>query len=48
MIANPFILVVGVLQIIGGGYSLYTGDWKLGVINISVGIANCVLSTVRG
>lgn len=48
MIANPFILVVGGIQIIGGLYSLYIGDWKMGIINISVGIANCVLSTVRG
>lgn len=48
MIANPFIMVVGVLQIVGGVYSLWTGDWRLAAINVSVGIANSVLSTVRG
>ena len=48
IIANPFILFVGGLQIIGGIYSSIGGDWKLAVINIAVGIANGVLSTIRG
>lgn len=48
IIVNPFILFVGGLQIVGGIYSSFTGDWKLAVINISVGIANGILSTIKG
>ena len=48
LVANPFILAVGGLQMVGGIYSFYTGDWRLGVINCTVGIANSVLSTMRG
>ena len=47
-IANPCILLVAALQVVGGAYSAYTGDWKLAVINVGVGIANAVLSTIRG
>lgn len=44
---NPFILAVGFLQIIGGMYSAWTGDWRMAVINATVGVANLVLSTVK-
>jgi len=47
MISNPFILVVGLLQIVGGLYSAYSGDWKMAIINVTVGIANSVLSTIK-
>jgi len=48
MVANPFVLVCGGLQITGGIYAAFIGDWKLGVINFTVGIANSVLSTMKG
>jgi hypothetical protein len=44
---NPLILIVGGLQIAGGIYSLLTGDWRMAVINVCVGVANGVLSTVK-
>lgn len=47
MIVNPILLVVGVLQIAAGVYALVTGDWKLATINVSVGIANSIMSTIR-
>jgi len=46
--ANPFILAVGIQQVIGGAYSWYMGDWRLAIINATVGVANTVLSTMRG
>lgn len=48
LVANPFILAVGGLQMVGGVYSFIIGDWRLGVINFTVGIANSVLSTMKG
>ena len=45
---NPFIFAVGILQIVGGIYSYAIGDWRLGVINFTVGIANSTLSTLKG
>lgn len=48
LVANPFILAVGGLQMVGGIYSFIIGDWRLGVINFTVGIANSVLSTMKG
>jgi CobQ-like glutamine amidotransferase family enzyme len=48
MVTNPFILVCGGLQITGGIYAAAIGDWKLGIINFTVGIANSVLSTMKG
>lgn len=48
IVHNPFIMAVGGLQMVGGIYSFSTGDWRLGVINFTVGIANSVLSTMRG
>ena len=48
LVANPFILVVGGLQMVGGIYSFAIGDWRLGIINCTVGIANSVLSTMKG
>lgn len=45
---NPFITVVGGLQVAGGLWSFSTGDWRLGIINFTVGIANATLSTLRG
>jgi len=44
---NPFILLVAFLQIVGGFYSAYNNDWKMAVINIGVGVANAVLSTIK-
>ena len=43
---QPFIALVGCLQVVGGFYSLFRGDWKMFVINIGVGLANAVLSTM--
>ena len=48
LVTNPFILCVGGLQLVGGIYSFYIGDWRLGVVNSSVSIANCVLATMKG
>lgn len=48
MIVNPSITLVGALQFFGGLYSFYTGNWRLGVINCLVGVANAVLSTLKG
>lgn len=47
-VANPFILAVGGLQMVGGVYSAIIGDWRLAIINFTVGIANSVLSTMKG
>jgi len=44
---NIFVLVVGILQVVGGIYSAYTDNWKMCVINVCVGIANSVLSTLK-
>ena len=43
---NPFVVVVGVLQIVGGLWSAYHADWKMATINVAVGIANTVLGTM--
>jgi hypothetical protein len=48
LVHNPFIMAVGGLQMVGGVYSFSTGDWRLGIINCTVGVANSVLSTMRG
>jgi hypothetical protein len=48
LVANPFILAVGGLQMVGGIYSAFIGDWRLAIINFTVGIANSVLSTMKG
>lgn len=45
---NPFILSVAGLQFVGGMYSFYLGDWRLGVVNTSVSIANVALSSMKG
>lgn len=45
-IINPVVLVVGLLQMVASGWAFWTGDWKLGVINLCVGIANSTLSTL--
>lgn len=46
-IVNPLILAIGVAQIIAGVWGLWIGTPKAGVISISVGIANIVMSTVK-
>jgi hypothetical protein len=43
---NPFVVSVGVLQIVGGLWSAYYADWKMATINVAVGIANSVLGTM--
>ena len=48
LVHNPFIMAVGGLQMVGGIYSFTTGDRRLGIITCSVGVANSVLSTMRG
>lgn len=48
LVHNPFIMAVGGLQLVGGAYSFSTGDWRLGIINCTVGVANSVLSTMKG
>jgi len=45
---NPFILSVAGLQFVGGMYSFHLGDWRLGVVNTAVSIANVALSTMKG
>ncbi len=48
VVSNPFILFVGAQQVLGGVYSFYIGDWRLGAINALVGVANGLLSTLNG
>lgn len=43
---NYFVLFVGILQLIGGAWAAWTGDYKMGIINVGVGIANGTLSTM--
>jgi hypothetical protein len=43
---NPFVVSVGVLQIIGGLWSACHADWKMATINVAVGVANSVLGTM--
>ena len=43
---NWFVTAVGVLQIIAALWSLYQADWKMATINVGVGVANLVLSTM--
>jgi hypothetical protein len=46
-IVNPFVLCVGLLQVVGGCYSAYTGYWRMAIINVCVGVANALLSTLK-
>ena len=46
--SNPFIFFVGIQQVLGGVYSFYIGDWRIGAINALVGVANGLLSTMNG
>lgn len=43
---NWFVTAVGVLQLVAGAWSAWTGDWKMLVINVGVGVANITLSTM--
>lgn len=47
LFANPFMALVGIMQFVAVAYSFYQGDWRIGVVNASVGLANFVLATVR-
>jgi hypothetical protein len=46
MHVQPFIFAVACLQVVGGLYSFWQADWKMGVINVAVGIANGILSSM--
>jgi len=43
---NPLVLAVGALQFCGGLYAFWHADWKMGVINVCVGVANATLATM--
>jgi len=46
MVINWLCVAVSVLQIGAACWAFWTGDWRLGVINLCVGIANGVLATM--
>ena len=46
MTVNYFTMLVAALQVVAGAWAFWTNDWKLGVINACVGVANAVLATM--
>lgn len=44
---QPFVAVVALLQLLGGIYSAWKGDWKMATVNIALGVANAVFSSMR-
>ncbi len=48
LITNPVVLAIGCLQLAAAGWSFSQGDWRIGVMNIGVGVANFMLATMRG
>jgi hypothetical protein len=44
---QPFVALVGILQVTGGFYSAFKGDWKMALCNLFLGFANGVFSTMH-